>query len=262
MHAGGETYGPVVLIGAGQLATCLGLRMAEKKIPILQVYSRTFSKAKELAALTRSEPLNDLKAIHPDGVLYILAVSDQAIGAVAQQLVYLNAENRLFVHTSGGVSSSILTAFFNRSGIFYPLQSFSRGRTPDFDRIPIGIHARSETDIRLLETLGHTLSSQVFRMGDEQRAMAHIAAVFANNFSNHLWDIAQKILAEAGLPFDLIRPLIQETADKVQVRLPESVQTGPAARGDENTIARHLELLETQPDLQKIYQLLTQNIRK
>ncbi len=238
------------------------MRMAEKKIPVLQVFSRNLSKARELALRIRAEPVNDLKKINPGARLYIIAVSDHAIREVAGQLSYLNAGNRLFVHTSGGVDSSVLAAFFGRSGVFYPFQSFSRGRQPEFDRIPVCVHARHEADIRLLEQLGHALNSRVVRMDDDRRAMAHIAGVFANNFSNHLFGIAHKIMEEAGLSFDLIRPLIQETAGKVQGDLPENVQTGPAIRGDENTIARHLGLLEKHPEWQKIYQLLTENIRR
>ncbi|MCB9278420.1 MAG: DUF2520 domain-containing protein [Lewinellaceae bacterium] len=256
-----EAYEPIILVGAGNLATRLGLRLAEKNIQVLQVYNRTPERASALASRIGAQPVADIRGIDPAGRLFILAVADQAVPELAAALTPLNAPERLFVHTSGSLPSTILAPAFSRYGVFYPLQTFTKNRTPDFDEIPVCVHAAAEADLRVLEALGQRVSRKIYRINDEERAAAHIAAVFANNFTNHLYGIAERLLAENGLPFDLIRPLILETALKVQSESPAPMQTGPARRNDRETIRRHLEALGRHPEWASLYRLITESIQ-
>ena len=113
-----------------------------------------------------------------------------------------------------------------------------------------------------MKKIAKRISQKVFELNDEQRATAHVTAVMVNNFTNYLFTAADEILEKENLPFDLLRPLILETAHKVQSANPKEMQTGPAARGDEATIERHLQFLEKYPDLKPVYELLTERILK
>jgi predicted short-subunit dehydrogenase-like oxidoreductase (DUF2520 family) len=145
-------------------------------------------------------------------------------------------------------------------GVLYPLQTFSFGKTVDFSQVPIAVEASSPEIAKQLEALAHKLSPKIVQMSSEQRLVLHIAAVFACNFSNHVFAIAQELLESKDIPFDYLRPLISETAAKVQQALPSEVQTGPAIRKDEKILQKHLDFLKDQPQLQEIYRLLSQSI--
>ena len=179
--------------------------------------------------------------------LYILAVSDDAIPLVAKQLSSHLSHNALVVHTSGNTPSSILSDHFQHCGIFYPLQTFSIERQANFEQIPICIDSPHPKDLKLLEWVAQQISPKVYPITDEQRAILHLAAVFVNNFTNHLFYISEDILEQEQLPFDLLKPLIAETFAKIQTHRAKEVQTGPAIRGDVMSINRHLKYLESFP---------------
>ena len=250
----------IVLIGAGNLAFHLGQCLHQAGIEVIQVYSRKITKARKLSKLIQSTAINRLEQLSPEGDLYILAVSDTAIGEVAQRIAAVIPSDKLVVHTSGATPSTVLKNDFKRYGIFYPLQSFSISRKVDFQQLPICIDAYRKRDQKILTKLAKRISSNVHFITDEQRAILHVAAVFVNNFSNHLFNIGAQISQQEGLDFDLLKPLILETVAKIQDSAPEKMQTGPAIRGDQLTLKRHLEYLEKFPQYAAIYQLMSHSI--
>lgn len=189
--------------------------------------------------------------------IYIIGIPDDAISSFSSSLPF---QNRLVVHTSGGVSMDALSNK-NRRGIFYPLQTFSKQREIDFKNIPICIEAENSKDLELLQSLGEKISENVVEISSEKRAKLHLAAVFVNNFTNHLYHIGSEILKVDDLPFDLLKPLILETASKIENLSPEKAQTGPAKRSDLKTIEKHLHLLGNSR-YRKLYELFTEEIKQ
>jgi len=198
-------------------------------------------------------------AIDADTELFVIAIKDDAIGPIAEQLA---PYQKMMVHTSGATDLYSLSAFSDNVGVFYPLQTFSKTKEVDFRNVPLCIEAKDEAIAKTLEQLAQTISNEVYPIDSEKRKVLHLAAVFACNFPNYLYTIAKQIIANQGLDFELLRPLIQETAEKVQSADPATVQTGPAIRNDEITMAMHRQLLEGEPELQQLYFLLSQGIIK
>lgn len=187
----------------------------------------------------------------------IIAVSDGAIKEVSQRI---KAGNCLVAHTSGSVALDELPLDFRR-GVFYPLQTFSKDKEIDFSNIPICIEAEKEKDAQLLTTLAKCISKNVQSVSSSQRLSLHLAAVFANNFTNHLYQIANEICIENELSFDLLKPLIIETSDKINTLSPFEAQTGPARREDSTTMQEHIDLLKNS-DRKEIYSQLSKSIQK
>ena len=248
----------VVIIGAGNLATQLALALFEKGIQVKQVYSRKFESASELAGKVNASFTNNLAQLFPEADLYVIAVKDSAIQEVLENLKI--DETQLIVHTSGSVPMSILDGFSNNYGVFYPLQTFSKTRKVDFSAIPICIETNHPSNMMKLEKLGEMLSSSVNQINSDERKTLHLAAVFVNNFVNHLYSIGANILHDKKLDFNLLKPLIRETAEKIEVLQPIDAQTGPAKRNDQNTINAQLKMLQDKPDFQKIYSFATESI--
>ncbi|GJM32773.1 MAG: hypothetical protein DHS20C18_17740 [Saprospiraceae bacterium] len=250
------------MIGSGNVGHHLGLHLVDSGLDVLQVYSRTEAKAQPLAGLIKTTYTTNLEQINPTADLYLLAVSDSAIAEVAKALSFSSTLSPLVVHCSGATPQTVLSEQFERFGVFYPLQTFTKERVVDFKQIPICIDANTVDDLKLLEHLAMQMGCPVYPINDEQRAVLHLAAVFVNNFANHLFHIGEQILSKDQLPFDLLRPLIQETATKVMQASPAERQTGPAIRGDQVTIQRHLQALETWPIYREVYELFTKSIQK
>ncbi|RZK20793.1 MAG: DUF2520 domain-containing protein [Pedobacter sp.] len=248
----------IVLLGSGNVATNLAKALNAKGENVVQVYSPNLLNAKLLAAQINAEAIDDLSKVVSTADLYIVSVKDDAIEEVASQLAHVNG---LVVHTSGTTDIKLLSAHLAQTGVFYPLQTFSKIKAVSFDHIPLCIEANDQDQLLLLKQLASKLSNQVYELDGEKRKVLHLAAVFACNFPNHLFSLANEILEENGLNFNIIRPLIAETADKVMGNLPENVQTGPAIRGDETTMNKHLGMLENKPELQHIYQTLSNSIK-
>lgn len=248
----------VVLIGAGNLATQLAQALNEKGIRVKQVYSRKIESAKQLADKVNAPFTNNLSQLIADADIYIIAVKDSAIQEILEN-INLN-EDRLIVHTAGSVPMSILDGFTNCYGVFYPLQTFSKSRKVDFSNIPICIEANHPSTTMKLEKLGERLSSSVNQINSEERKSLHLAAVFVNNFVNHFYSIGADILHDKKLDFELLKPLIRETAEKINALHPLEAQTGPAKRNDQSIINAQLKMLHDQPEYQKIYSFVTESI--
>ncbi|SHJ65984.1 NADP oxidoreductase coenzyme F420-dependent [Arenibacter nanhaiticus] len=189
--------------------------------------------------------------------VYIIAVSDDAIAEVAEKLAQ---KQGLVVHTSGSVPMQGLHPK-NRRGVFYPLQTFSPGKKIDFKSVPICIEAENQKDITLLQQLAAIISDKVFEISSEQRKSIHLAAVFVNNFTNHLFHIGQQVCQENEVPFEVLLPLIKETVQKLEQLSPYDAQTGPARRNDSNTLERHQNQLNKNI-YKDIYSLLSKSIKE
>ncbi len=248
----------IVLIGAGNLATQLALALQEKGICVGQIYSRKIESASSLAAKVNASFTNELSQLVPEADLYIIAVKDSAIQEVLENLQL--DESRLIVHTAGSIPMGVLEGFTTNYGVFYPLQTFSKSRKVDFADIPICIEANHPANILKLEELGNKLSNSVNQINSGERKTLHLAAVFTNNFVNHFYTIGAAILHDKKLDFDLLKPLIRETAEKIQTMHPIDAQTGPARRDDQAIIHAQLKMLRNQAEFQKIYSFVTESI--
>lgn len=244
----------VVILGAGNIATHLfNVFEQSDHIHIKQWYNRTIDHLKHYQ--NKVAVTDDVSTLE-DADLYIIAVSDDAVARLSTKLPF---DNRLVVHTSGTVNIHDLDKK-NRRGVFYPLQSFSKAAPIDFANVPICIETLDKTDFITLKSLAKTIGSPSYKINTDQRRALHLAAVFVNNFTNQLYRIAHEITEAQGVEFDVLKPLILETAKKVQDLSPYMAQTGPAKRNDKKTLKKHLELLKNEHH-KAVYELLTQSIQ-
>lgn len=255
-----------ILIGAGNLATHLGHALRKVGVPIVQVYSRTPESASALATRLQCAYTTKVEEISAEAELYVFAVRDAVLEEVAQKVnahltqsatdtSFATGANALFVHTAGSMSMNALP--FERRGVCYPMQTFSKEREVDFSEIPVFVE--SQTDAPLLLQLAQRLSKRSMMLDEEKRKYLHVAAVFACNFTNHMYDLCATLLESHGIPFEVMRPLIDETARKVHTLTPHEAQTGPAVRYDTNVMQRHLECI-SDPTMKQIYKLLSESI--
>ena len=249
----------IVFIGAGNLATRLSLAMQRVGMQIGQVYSHTEASARQLATRLGCPWTNDLSALQEDGDLYVFSLKDTVLSDVISKV---KPNNGMWVHTAGSMPMSVFEGYAQRFGVLYPLQTFSKGRNVNFDVIPIFLEANTDKNADYLKNIASALSENVRFMSSEKRRSLHLAAVFACNFTNHIYALAEEILAKEGLSRDYLFPLIDETAAKVHELPAREAQTGPAIRYDENIINKHLGMLADDPDVQTLYRLLSQSIHK
>lgn len=250
----------VVIVGSGNVATHLSLAMASLEgIEICQVYSPTEAHAQILAERLNCDFVTNPTQIRKDADVYLFALKDQALETVIRAVP---ANNGLWLHTSGSMPMQVFAGYTERYGVLYPLQTFSKSREISFQGIPLFIECHREEDKNCLEELARRLSGKVCELSSEKRCSLHLAAVFACNFTNHIYALAEEILAKEGLSRDYLFPLIDETAAKVHELPAQEAQTGPAIRYDENIINKHLGMLADDPDVQTLYRLLSQSIHK
>lgn len=249
----------VVCIGSGHVATHFSTAIAAAGMELVQVWSQSQDHAQVLADLLGAKAISDKADIDLHADLYLIAVKDDAIPEMA---ALLGGVNGLVLHTSGATDLNVFPAAMRNYGVLYPLQTFSRTKALDFSKVPLCLEAKNETILTTLKNIALQLSPLVYEVSSQQRRILHLAAVFACNFSNHLYAIGQEILEKNQLDFEILRPLILETAEKVQHAFPRDVQTGPAIRHDEQTLLKHKELLNGMPELQVIYETLSKSIKK
>ena len=249
----------ITIIGSGNVATHLAAAFKNAGHNIVQVYSRDLQNASLLAYHVKAEAIDNLDHINPGTDLFVIAVKDDAIESIASALAKYQ---KLIIHTSGATDLQVLLKYTQNVGVFYPLQTFSKTKEVNFNTVPLCIEGANEQITSILNELAYTITQNVYRINSAERKTLHLAAVFACNFPNYLYYLSQQLLADQKLPFDLLRPLILETAEKVQEHLPANVQTGPAVRNDEKTMDAHLQLLHENPELQQLYKLLSQGIIK
>lgn len=250
----------IVLIGAGNLATHLGKALHAAGHDMIQVFSRTMQSAETLASLLDAEPLTNMAQVRDDADVYIFSVKDSALEQLISQLC--GGEKKVFLHTAGSMPMSVFRGKALHYGVLYPMQTFSKQREVDFSIIPCFIEANDEFALKQIEGLAGQISHRVFQLSSEDRKYLHLSAVFACNFANHCYAVSQELLQQHGIPFDVMLPLIDETAAKVHGMTPKEAQTGPAVRYDENVIGKQIQLLENQPYFQKIYDCMSKSIHE
>ena len=249
----------ISIIGSGNVATHLGKALTEKGLIIDSIFSRKLSRAKKLATQLSAKPCSNFKQLISDSDLYIIAVSDDAVAEVSDKLIEYASADSIVVHTSGSVTSRVIKS--SKSGVFYPLQSFSINRKLDFKVVPICIYSSDEKVEKLLLALARKLSKSVHKITDDQRSNLHLAAVFSSNFSNHMYHLASEICEETKVDFNILKPLILETAEKIKGSSPHDMQTGPARRNDTSTINKHLKQIAKDKSAKEIYKLISKSIR-
>jgi len=249
----------ICLIGAGNLSTQLGLSLSEKGHQVVQVWSRTSKNAAELASKLQCQYTTELSSIDPETDIYIIAVTDSAIEPVLAKRAW---GKTMVVHTAGSIPMDILAPYCTNFGVFYPFQTFTAAKKVEFDHIPVCIEANTPQNLEFLNSLAQSLSQNIRIVDSNQRQQIHLAAVFVCNFVNHLYSIGEELLTEKGLDFEILKPLILETAAKVVDHSPESSQTGPAIRNDKNVMDKHMAMLANHPDLKNLYSLVSERIIK
>jgi predicted short-subunit dehydrogenase-like oxidoreductase (DUF2520 family) len=246
----------IVIIGTGNTAAILGRKLKEAGHEIAQIYGRDTKAASDLAYELNTESTNYWNVVNRNADIYLLAVSDIAIEEVIREL---QLPQKTIVHTAASVPMDALKGGSAHYGVFYPLQTLKKEsrHLPD---IPIIIDASDGETLLALHSLAHTISTQVVTAGDEERMKLHLAAVFCNNFVNHLYLLAEQYCRREKIDFSLLLPLIEETALRIRELSPADAQTGPAMRHDHTTLERHRQLLARHPRMQKFYDLFSQSI--
>ena len=248
----------ISIIGAGNVGFNLGKALKKQGFGIFQVFSRSREKAEKLATETGAEAVTDLSKLQNEADLVIIAVKDDAISEVAAALPF---KPKNLVHTSGAVSTDVLKDAGESYGIFYPMYSFTTAPV-DFKEVPFFISSENEAMKALLKSVAEALGSKTYEITDKQRQYLHLAAVFANNFTNFMAGISKEIADDNKLEFKVLQTLFKETIKNVLSGDPVNMQTGPARRADIKTLEAHLHLLEDYPEYRQIYQLLSENIMK
>lgn len=245
----------IFILGNGRMATHLARAFQQTDVEIVGVYARDYAKGNTFAKQFNLPFYASITSIPTQCDVYFIALSDQAIEAVSEQLKVQG----LVVHCSGMASKSILQKQLHH-GVFWPIQSFSENTLVDFKLIPICVEGNTDENTRILEALADRISNDVQILNENQRQHLHLAAVVVNNFTNHLFVLAHDFLQSKELSFNLLKPLIQETAQKIINIEPRLAQTGPASRKDINTMEMHQKLLSNYPELLHVYQTLSNSI--
>ena len=249
----------IVMIGAGNVATHFAHAFSSAGYVIAQVYSRTIDSARTLAEQFGVGCTNSLSLLKTDADIYIFAISDDALFDVALDL---KLKDKICFHTSGTVPMDVLSPITKNHGVIYIPQTFIRHISMDYSRLPFCVEASNANTLDVLKAMASAISPSVYILSGEQRRYLHLASVFANNFGNCVNAMAQQIMEEHNLPFEIIHPLIEETAKKIQYGNLWDLQTGPAKRGDIKTLDKHRCLLADNPKFLEIYQLLTEIIKE
>lgn len=246
-----------VMIGAGNVAWTLAQALGGS-VDFVQVYAPTLEHASSLASIIGAEAINDVSQMADDADFYLISVADHALASLVDVLP--RVPDALWAHTSGGVDASVLSPLSDNYGVFYPLQTFSRGALVDLADVPFFIEGSTETAREQLLRLARDVSNNVREADSRLRGILHIAGVLTCNFVNHLWDTASDLLVQNGMDLSVVRPLIEETLEKAMRLGPHKAQTGPARRGDTDVIARHMSMIPPEDAL--LYEMLSQRIMK
>ncbi len=246
----------VVIIGSGNVATVLGKKIFEAGHEIVQVVGRTPEKAEALASHLKSTSTSNIKGISYLADIYIIAVSDSAVAHIASQL---KLNDKIVVHTAASVSMQVLSFCSKNYGVLYPLQSLKKEIT-NLPPIPILVDGSNAETKEILLSFANQWADSVIVANDEERLKLHIAAMFVNNFTNHLFAVANDFCSQETLNFKLLQPLIAETIERIKLFSPSAIQTGPAVRKDFVTIEKHLRLLDSFPHYKELYKVLSNSI--
>lgn len=249
----------ISIAGSGNVATHLATAFFDAGVNIEQIFSRNLNHAQALAHKVGALAVDNAGLIDNSADVLIIALPDEIIESFASQVKANGNFTGLVAHTSGTQPLSVLEMFEN-SGVFYPLQSFSRFSNPLMKEVPFCLEAVNSETLQHLTLLASMISENVREVCSNQRAVIHLAAVFACNFSNHMYAISSDLLKDAGIDGSILKPLIRETANRLTDLHPALLQTGPAVRGDGSTMEKHQQLLENYPVYMEIYKMLSNSI--
>lgn len=246
----------VVVIGSGNVAESLAQAIAEAEgLELMQIFARNEERGRKVAELAHTEWSNSEIA---EADLYLISVSDNAVEGCAKSLHI--PQNAVIAHTAGCCPIDALAPHTHRA-VFYPFQTFSVGRKVDFTKGYIFVEGATEHALHTVEEAAHALTAKVLSADTARRAVIHLSGVFACNFANAMYANAAEVLAKEGLPFDIVAPVIEETAKKVvESQDPAQSQTGPARRGDTQTLDRHRKMLAEVPEKREIYDKISEDI--
>lgn len=247
----------IVIIGSGNVATVMIKLMQLNQINVLQVFSRNSSSVQELGNKYKIETTSSIDAINKSADIYLLCISDAAL---TENLSYLNIINdKPIFHTAASVSKEVLKNVSSNYGVIYPLQTL-RKEMEALPEIPLLIDANNESTMQIAKSLSEKISTTVLFANDESRLKLHVAAVMVNNFTNHLFALAEDYCNKEQIDFKVLHPLIAETAKRAIQQSPAQMQTGPAVRNDIVTLEKHLQLLHRYPELKTLYLSLSDSI--
>ncbi|MDR0961533.1 MAG: DUF2520 domain-containing protein [Mediterranea sp.] len=249
----------IYFIGAGNVATHLAKAFHRAGFRIAGIYSRTEASAHALACQVETDYTTALDEVKTDADIYVVSLADDALIHLIPQIA-AGKGNALLVHTAGSIPMNVWQEHAVHYGVLYPLQTFSKQTEPDIRQTPFFVEGCSPDAVRLLKELASALSDAVYEADSTQRRMLHLAAVFACNFTNHLYALAEELLRQNCLPFDALLPLIDQTTQKIHRLSPAEAQTGPAARGDKQVMQTHEALLAGNPRMQALYRLISESI--
>ncbi len=252
----------ICMIGSGNVATHLAPALTEARHTIKMVYSRQLAHAQILATKIGAQATDSLQEL-PKADLYIFSVKDHYLASLIHQLSQVpHTQKGIWIHTAGSIPIDVFEGACPHYGVVYPMQSFSKQRRVQFYKVPLFIEGNSKYITETLTTLAHQLSSSVTLLDSNRRATLHLSAVWANNFANHCFTLAYKLLEDKGISPECLRPLIQETVDKLDIMHPRQGQTGPAVRWEENVMSKQIDALKDYPPMQQIYRLMSQSIHE
>jgi predicted short-subunit dehydrogenase-like oxidoreductase (DUF2520 family) len=249
----------VVIVGSGNVATVLGKVIHNAGHEIVQVLSRNESHAKELAKIFNCSYGSFKTTKYKEADIYLLAITDTALYHLDQ---YLHLDKKLVVHTAGSVSKEVLKNISSRYGIIYPLQSLIKTTEEEVAEIPLLVDGSNDETKAIINEFCKTFASNITLADDEERLKFHVAAVLVNNFTNHLFAMADEFCKQEDIKFEKLYPLIDETIHRIKLHSPQSIQTGPAIREDIYTLGKHLQILSTHSDLKYLYLKLSESILK
>ena len=255
-----QHYFKLVIIGAGNVASHLAKRLQKKGNEVLQIVSRSPKNAQALSLQIGVPFVTDLKKINKHADIYILCTPDDEIERISKTL---KLPKKLVLHTSGSVDMQVLKNISSHIGVLYPLQSFSKEVKVSWKSIPLLIEASDVPSLQKLKSLSASISKHINEVNSVNRLKLHVAATMVNNFTNHIYNLSHDFLSkEKNDLFPLLLPLMKQSVKKIKKQKPSDIQTGPAKRGDEKTIKKHLQLLEKYPEQKKVYELFTTLIKK
>jgi predicted short-subunit dehydrogenase-like oxidoreductase (DUF2520 family) len=247
----------VVIIGSGNTATVLGKKMKAAGHEIVQVFGRNATAAEILSQHLNAQAVTNANDIYHSSDIYIVALADSSLPALHE---WLRLDKKLVVHTAAAVSKHVLKNVSKNYGVLYPLQTLRKEQS-HIPEMPFLVDGNTADDLALIEDFAATLSSRVMPADDDMRLRVHVAAVFANNFTNHLYALAEDFCKKGNVDFSLLLPLIDETARRIHTLPPQNSQTGPAIRNDVATIKKHLEVLKPYAHLREVYEKLSESVR-
>jgi predicted short-subunit dehydrogenase-like oxidoreductase (DUF2520 family) len=247
----------ICIIGSGNVAHFMGKKLLHSQHQVVQIISPNIEHARKLAEVLNCDYADIITNINPIVDVVILAINDDAIKKIAPNDLL---KTKIVIHTAGSVSLEDIQHLSPRTACIWPVYSISKNNLPSSDKIPLAVNFSINEIKAPLMNLAQSMSSNVFLLNDEQKMIAHVSAVFANNFSNHLFAIAEKLLDKQHIPFDILMPLIKNTVEKLNTHSPADNQTGPAIRKDEKTIQKHVNLLTDSDKI--IYEMLTKSIQE